>query len=193
MSPDDADLTFADATNTLLQDGFGASGIFGGIAGNLVGTDPKFGPLQLIDGSRVVLTLLPDSPAIGAGSNPLCLTTDERGSPRVIAGTTDIGAYELGPTAMPRAGGAGTGPIRILAGVVKIKGHRAIRVTDPATGAIKFTIFPFGRGYRGKFAFSTITVDGVEDLVVRRPRGHRNFLTEVFDGRDGSQLPSSLA
>jgi hypothetical protein len=40
--------------------------------------------------------LLPGSPAINAGSNPLGLTTDQRGGgfPRVLGGAADMGAYE---------------------------------------------------------------------------------------------------
>ena len=44
------------------------------------------------------------SPAINAGSNPLALTTDQRGAgfPRVVGGAADMGAYESG-TAIPLA------------------------------------------------------------------------------------------
>ena len=70
------------AANTLWQDGGGATGIFNGVAGNLVGVDPKLGPLQSNGGPTPTMALLPGSPAIDAGSNPLGLTTDQRGSSR---------------------------------------------------------------------------------------------------------------
>ena len=76
-----------------------------------------------------------------------------------------------------------------------MKRRRVVRVTDPTTGAVKFTVFPFGKGYRGKLVLATADVngDGVADLVARRPRGHERFLTKVFSGVDGSPLPSNLA
>jgi len=45
--------------------------------------------------------LLPGSPAIDTGSNPFSLTTDQRGFPRQIGTTVDIGAYEADPTVPP--------------------------------------------------------------------------------------------
>jgi hypothetical protein len=83
--------------------------------------------------------------------------------------------------------------VTILAAVVTVKHHRTVRVTDPATGAVKFTVYPFGKHYRGRFTIATAVVDGVEDLVVRRPLGHKKFLTETFSGIDGSPLPINLA
>jgi len=64
--------------------------------GNLVGIDPLLGPLQDNLGLSRTHALLPGSPAINAGSNPLGLTTDQRGDgfPRVLDGAADMGAYE---------------------------------------------------------------------------------------------------
>lgn len=58
--------------------------------------DPKLGPLQANGGRTQTHALLPDSPAIDTGSNPLALTTDQRGAgfPRTIGAATDIGAFE---------------------------------------------------------------------------------------------------
>ena len=65
-------------------------------SGNLVGVDPLLGPLQDNLGLSRTHALLPGSPAINAGSNPLGLTTDQRGDgfPRVLGGAADMGAYE---------------------------------------------------------------------------------------------------
>jgi hypothetical protein len=65
-------------------------------AGNLFGVDPLLGPLQNNGGSTRTHALLPGSPAINAGSNPLGLATDQRGAdfPREAGGRADIGAYE---------------------------------------------------------------------------------------------------
>jgi hypothetical protein len=66
--------------------------------------DPRIGSLTPIHlsgrrYSRWVHPLLPDSPALDAGSNPLGLDYDQRGAPyaRTIGAATDIGAYELDP------------------------------------------------------------------------------------------------
>ena len=97
-------------SSTLLQDGDGATDISNCATGNLVGLDPKLGPLQDNGGPTPTIALLPGSPAIGAGSDPLNLTSDQRGySPRVVGTAADIGAYEVGATAPSSGGGGGTG------------------------------------------------------------------------------------
>jgi hypothetical protein len=70
-----------------------------GVTGDIVGTtaspiDPLLGPLQDNGGLTETQAILPGSPAINAGSNPLELTTDQRGEARVQQGTADIGAFE---------------------------------------------------------------------------------------------------
>jgi hypothetical protein len=48
-------------------------------------------------GPTEMMALLPGSPAIDAGSNalvPVGVTTDQRGQPRIVNGTVDIGAFE---------------------------------------------------------------------------------------------------
>ncbi len=57
------------------------------------------GPLAPNGGPTRTHALLPGSPAIDAGSNPLGLTTDQRGTgfPRVLGGTADMGAHESAP------------------------------------------------------------------------------------------------
>ena len=64
--------------------------------------DPRLGPLQDNGGPTETCALLPDSPAIDAGDNATCLTTDQRGATRPVDGDAsgapdcDIGAFELG-------------------------------------------------------------------------------------------------
>ncbi len=206
FEPDDMEGAFAlsGVTNTLLGYGGGAATITNGVAGDIVGVDPKLGPLQDNGGPTPTMALLPGSPAIDAGSNPLGLTSDQREySPRVVGAAADIGAYELGANAPPGGGGGtggGGGGIEggtqaIQATIVKIKGHRAIRVTNPGTSTVRFTVYPFGKGYRGQFVISTADVngDGIADLIVRRPLGHHRFATKIFSGLNGSPLPSNLA
>src|SRR5262245_62592708 len=70
---------FDAAANTLLEDGSGATGITSGVNGNLVGVDPRLGPLADNGGPTPTHALLPGSPALDAGSNPLGLSADQRG------------------------------------------------------------------------------------------------------------------
>lgn len=68
-------------------------------------TDPLLGPLAHYGNAALVHPLLIGSPAINAGTNTGCPTTDQRGFTRItgIPGTCDIGAYEAQNTfAAPR-------------------------------------------------------------------------------------------
>jgi hypothetical protein len=201
---DDIPLAVSSASAFNLVGTGGAGGLTNGTNGNQVGVaTPGLGALGDNGGPTETIALLPGSPAIDKGSNALAvdpatgqaLTTDQRGDGfgRIHNGTVDIGAYEFGADAQPGGGGGRTGPVRILATVVRVRGHRAIRVTDAVTGAVRFAVFPFGKRYRGRFVISTVTVNGVEDLVVQRTRGHNRFVTAVLSGLDGSPLPSNLA
>ncbi|MFI5455452.1 MAG: choice-of-anchor Q domain-containing protein [Isosphaerales bacterium] len=78
-----------------------SSGGGGFVAADLLNVNPVLGPLQNNGGPTPTLALLPGSPAIAAGSVALAvdangnpLTTDQRGSARVVNGTVDIGAFE---------------------------------------------------------------------------------------------------
>ena len=66
-------------------------------SGNLLGVNPNLGPLAFNGGNTRTQELLTGSPAITAGSNPLGLTTDQRGAgfARVVG--------ELAPAAAPEA------------------------------------------------------------------------------------------
>ena len=70
-------------------------------ANNLLNVNPDLGPLADNGGPTETAALLAGSPAINAGANALAvdasgnaLITDQRGQPRVVGGTVDIGAYE---------------------------------------------------------------------------------------------------
>jgi hypothetical protein len=81
----------------LIGDGTGGTGYD---PTDLVGTashpiDPKLGPLQNNGGPTQTMALLLGSPAIGAGDTTGAPPTDQRGAPRIVNGTIDIGAYEV--------------------------------------------------------------------------------------------------
>ena len=94
---DDSSIVISDGHNLI---GNGDKTDFAdGVNGDLVGTlanplNPKLGELRDNGGLTFTHALLPDSPAINAGSNSNKLTTDQRKLKRSIQ-QTDIGAYEV--------------------------------------------------------------------------------------------------
>jgi hypothetical protein len=56
--------------------------------------DPKLSPLANDGGNTQTLALLSGSPAIDAGDDGVCPTTDQRGATRPFGSHCDIGAYE---------------------------------------------------------------------------------------------------
>jgi hypothetical protein len=79
------------ATNSIIRQPEGT--IFPG-EGN-INNDPLVGDLVDTGGFLKVLPLLSNSPAIDAGSNVDCLSTDQRGVKRPQGVYCDIGAYEV--------------------------------------------------------------------------------------------------
>jgi hypothetical protein len=65
--------------------------------GDLVGVDPLLGPFQDNGGPTQTFALLAGSPAIDAGDNTGCPSTDARGVKRPQGSACDIGAFELAP------------------------------------------------------------------------------------------------
>jgi IPTL-CTERM motif len=88
--------TTINATNSLIEN-VGVGTINGTNTANLFGADPVLGPLQNNGGPTKTHALLSGSPAIDTGSNPLALTTDQRGPgfARTVGFATDRGAYEV--------------------------------------------------------------------------------------------------
>jgi hypothetical protein len=69
----------------------------------MIGVDPLLDVLANNGGPTRTHALLPGSPAIDAGSNPLGLTFDQRGPgfPRTFGAAPDIGAFEVRPGPNP--------------------------------------------------------------------------------------------
>jgi hypothetical protein len=75
---------------------------------DLIGGDPKLGPLADNGGPTQTNALLPGSPAIDAGDNTGAPMWDQRGPgyPRIVNGTIDIGAFEAQNTGAPATRGS---------------------------------------------------------------------------------------
>jgi hypothetical protein len=105
-----------DCSGMLTSNGYNLIGLatgctlVGNTTGDVLGTDPKLGPLQNNGGPTFTHALLPGSPAIDAGnptapgkSPSACLATDQRGVARPQDGNLDgravcdIGAFEVQP------------------------------------------------------------------------------------------------
>jgi hypothetical protein len=87
------------ANNTLIEGSYSVSGTFSG-ASNILGQDPKLGPLTNNGGPTQTLALLPGSPAIDTGDNSTCEIADQRGVTRPdgkpgSGGICDMGAFEV--------------------------------------------------------------------------------------------------
>ena len=120
--------------------------------GNLVGVNPMLGPLANNGGPTRTQALLGGSPAINAGSNPLSLTTDQRGVgfPRVIGGIADMGAYESNPAAAPMLASAVSRRVHGAAGTFNLPLTLALPVnhnptTEPRQGPAQTIVFTFDK------------------------------------------------
>jgi CSLREA domain-containing protein len=71
------------------------------LASDITGRDPRLGSLQDNGGQTQTHALLLGSPAVDAGANDSCPSTDQRGEPRPVDGdhsgtaTCDVGAFEV--------------------------------------------------------------------------------------------------
>lgn len=89
-------LSTNNAQATITSQGFNLSDNWSGVAtlGSDLTAPPLLGPLALNGGPTPTHALLGGSPALNQGSNPLGLTTNQRGLPRVNGVSVDIGAFE---------------------------------------------------------------------------------------------------
>jgi predicted outer membrane repeat protein len=81
--------------HSLFEDVANACGAVNNVDGNILGVDPKLGPLQNNGGLTKTQGLLSGSPAINTGTNSACPSTDQTGLSRPQGSTCDIGAAEL--------------------------------------------------------------------------------------------------
>jgi predicted outer membrane repeat protein len=133
----------------------GSGGLVNGVNGNQVGvTNLGLGSLANNGGPTQTMALLAGSPAIDRGSNAFVTAgeTDQRGLPRIVNGTVDIGAIELQlPPGPPASTLVVTGlPSSTQAGVVS-----KITVTaESSTGATAYS-------YTGTIHFTSSDLQAV--------------------------------
>ncbi len=135
--------------SSLIGDG-AYSGIGDGTNGNQVGDtpthpaviNPLLSPLGYYGGPTQTMALLPGSPALDSGSNAAGggLTTDQRGQPRVVNGTVDIGAFEShGFSVVLSSGGGQSTPINTAFANPLAVTVSSLDGTPVAGGALSFT------------------------------------------------------
>jgi len=100
--------------------------------------NPQLGALAFNGGPTRTRALQAGSPAINAGSNPLGLTTDQRGTgfPRVVGAAADMGAYEFATATTPVVQGRISRKIHGAAGTfgLPLPGTPAAPTTEPRSG-----------------------------------------------------------
>jgi hypothetical protein len=167
---------FADSSGTFTSQGHNlssddGSGFLTG-PGDLINTDPLLGPLQNNGGPTQTMALLLGSPAIDAGDNTGASNTDQRGFPRIVGGTIDIGTFEVQPAGQathlsiqaPASISAGT-PFTIMVTALDDLGQ-------PATGYTGTVRFMLSGPVTAMADYTFTTTDGGQhtfiNLVLRR-------------------------
>jgi len=89
---DDVGGAFSSLGHNLIGNTNGGSGF---ASSDLLNINPVLGSLADNGGPTLTQTPLPGSPAIDAGDNTYASATDQRGLPRIVDGTVDIGAVEF--------------------------------------------------------------------------------------------------
>jgi predicted outer membrane repeat protein len=83
------------SSNNLVEDASNACGLTNDVSGNIVGSDPKLGPLANNGGFTQTHALLAGSSALDNGQDENCPATDQRGLRRPQGIHCDIGSYEF--------------------------------------------------------------------------------------------------
>ena len=183
IAPTDPDISGNPTTAlfNLISNGSGTN-ITNGSNGNIVGVEPLLGPFQNNGGPTETVALLPGSPAIDAGSNGLVTTaTDQRGLPRIVGKSVDMGASESqARPILVTAGGHGQAP--------------EVKVFEASTGALLLDFDAYDPHFLGgvRVAVGDVNGDGIPDIITAPGPGGGPDI-RVFNGGSGAKTEEFFA
>jgi predicted outer membrane repeat protein len=198
----------------LIGDGTGMTGITNGVNGNHIGTStspihPLLATLGNYGGSTKTFALLPGSPALDAGSNALDggVTTDQRGRPRIIHGTVDIGAFESqGFTVAVSAGNnqstvintpfASALAVTVSSSAGEPVGGGVVRFTAPSSGAsavLSATRVTLNGSGQGSVTATANNVAGSYQVVVSARGANANASFTLTNRAHAATLSAGVA
>ena len=135
------------------------------VQGDISSENPLLGPLRNNGGAMELPTmaLAPSSPAVDAGNNSACPTTDERGAPRPHGPLCDIGAFELSPPIVTAGSASGvTGSGATVTGSVNPSGFASsARIEYGTTTAYGSSTSPQSMGAGTSAAALNATLSGL--------------------------------
>jgi hypothetical protein len=170
------------SANNLIETAGNACGLTDGVNGNIIGADPTLGPLAGNGGATPTHALLPSSPAIDAGADASCPTTDQRGMPRPRGAHCDIGAFEAEAFYTLSVNVVGSGTVSPTGGSY-LDGTPVSLEATPAAG------WQFG-GWSGDLSGSAnpadLTMDGDKVITATFTMTHTTFLPLIYVSSDSN-------
>jgi hypothetical protein len=172
---------------------------------NLIGGDPRLGPLQDNGGPTQTMALLAGSPALNAGDPDQLGVADQRGVVR--SGGVNVGAYQASASAFvltaPATVTAGT-PFDVTVKAVDPFGQTALgytgtvtfSTTDPDPGVVLPAAYPFTLADQGTHTFSgasTLITPGTWALTATDTAGGITASATVTVNGGGGGGPSPSA
>lgn len=187
-----------DASGTMSSEGFNlvgnTTGSSGWIGSDLLNRDPMLAPLGNNGGMTVTQPILPGSPAANAGNNDLArdpydnslLQFDQRdkGYPRAVNSTVDIGAYEanyaLNPVTLAGrvlVSPSGRGIPRAFITLTDTIGNVLYTQTNPF-GYYRFLNLSPGTTFTIRVSHKSYVFDSPQVVTIDQPRYNLDFVAE---------------
>ncbi|MCC6606747.1 MAG: CSLREA domain-containing protein [Anaerolineae bacterium] len=170
--------TIVSQGHNLIQSSSGCT-VSGSTTGN-IGGNPQLEPLALNGGSTLNHALSSSSPALDAGSNPSCASSDQRNAPRPVDGLgdtfalCDIGAFEygiqleIGPATVLEGDSGTVAATFVVTRSLRTSGTDTVTyatVADTADGSDFTAVPPTQLTFTPGVISQTITVDVLGDVL----------------------------